>query len=286
MTTMQLATVDFQGQKLLTMKDASGVVRVAVRPVVEAMGLDWSSQRKRIMNDPVLAEGVVIMTTPSGGGMQETLTLPLDMLNGFLFGLTASKVKSELRDLVIAYQRECYRALADYWAGTATAARSLTERDRQALRAEAAKWTSRLRQTSNREERRLLHTMLAEVCAKLGIAVPQLDGLGSDEPEQADVVDAFWQAVALVEAAGKLRNHSIPKGLIALAMKDVQAAFDAMKIKIRIDTNLRAALFNSSRPRFVAYKTVRSGITGSSLHCMVFEAAGLPAPAVPAGMLI
>ncbi|MBU6189600.1 MAG: hypothetical protein KGR68_09805 [Betaproteobacteria bacterium] len=286
MTMMQLATVDFQGQALLTMKDAAGVVRVAVRPVIEAMGLDWSGQRQRIMRDPVLAEGVVIMTTPSGGGLQETLTLPLDMLNGFLFGINASKVKPELRELVIAYQRECYRALADYWAGTATAARSLTERDRQALRAEAAKWTSRLRQTSNREERRLLHTMLAEVCAKLGIVVPQLDGLGSDEPEQADIVDAFWQGVALVEAAGMLRNHSIPKAALALKMTDVQEAFDQMKIKIRINANLRAALRTSNRPRFLAYKNVRSRITGTAMHCMVFEATGLPAPAVPTEMLI
>lgn len=155
-----------------------------------------------------------------------------------------------------------------------------------ALRAEVAKWTSRLRQTSNREERRVVHALLAQGCAKLGIPVPQLDGLGCDEPQQADVVDAFWQAVALVDAAGKLRNHSIPSGLIALSMKDVQAAFDAMKIKIRIDKNLRAALYSSIRPRFVAYKTVRSGITSSAIHCMVFEAAGLPAPAVPAGMLL
>jgi hypothetical protein len=34
-------------------------------------------------------------------------------LNGWLFGINASRVKDSLRDKVIRYQRECYRILAD-----------------------------------------------------------------------------------------------------------------------------------------------------------------------------
>jgi hypothetical protein len=41
------------------------------------------------------------------------LCLPLDYLTGFLFGINASRVKSELRDSVIRYQRECYKVLAE-----------------------------------------------------------------------------------------------------------------------------------------------------------------------------
>jgi hypothetical protein len=35
------------------------------------------------------------------------------MVNGWLFGINANRVKEELRDRLIQYQRECYRVLAD-----------------------------------------------------------------------------------------------------------------------------------------------------------------------------
>ena len=41
------------------------------------------------------------------------LCLPLEYLNGFLFGINADRVKSELKEQVIRYQRECYKVLAD-----------------------------------------------------------------------------------------------------------------------------------------------------------------------------
>ena len=39
--------------------------------------------------------------------------LPLDMISGFLFGINANRVKGELREKVILYQKECYKVLAD-----------------------------------------------------------------------------------------------------------------------------------------------------------------------------
>jgi hypothetical protein len=40
------------------------------------------------------------------------LCLPLDFLNGWLFGVNANRVKPVLRDKIIQYQRDCYRVLA------------------------------------------------------------------------------------------------------------------------------------------------------------------------------
>ena len=45
----------------------------------------------------------------------EMLSLPLDYLNGWLFGVNASRVNQELRDRLITYQRECYRALSRHF---------------------------------------------------------------------------------------------------------------------------------------------------------------------------
>ena len=55
---------------------------VAMKPICENIGLDWRAQRQRIMRNSVMAQGVVMMTTPSNGGKQETLCLPLEYLNG------------------------------------------------------------------------------------------------------------------------------------------------------------------------------------------------------------
>ena len=39
--------------------------------------------------------------------------LPLDFISGFLFGINADRVKPELKERVVRYQRECYKVLAD-----------------------------------------------------------------------------------------------------------------------------------------------------------------------------
>lgn len=40
------------------------------------------------------------------------LCLPLEFLNGYLFGINANRVREDIRDRVIRYQRECYQVLA------------------------------------------------------------------------------------------------------------------------------------------------------------------------------
>jgi hypothetical protein len=120
--------VEFYGDELTAVLVENGVVYVPIRPICDYLGVDWSSQRQRIIRDLVLSEvakGVVVTTTPStsgrGGGPQEMLCLPLDYLNGWLFGINAQRVKDEVRDTVVRYQRECYRVLADAFLSPVTA---------------------------------------------------------------------------------------------------------------------------------------------------------------------
>lgn len=93
-------------------------VFVALKPIVEAMGLEWSSQLKRVKRDPVLSEGMAIMAIPSDGGSQEAMGLKLDLVAGWLFTISALRIKSEeVRAKVILFQRECYSVLADHFLG-------------------------------------------------------------------------------------------------------------------------------------------------------------------------
>jgi len=106
---------------VLVAEDERQEVYVPVRPICDFLGIDWSSQRRRINRDPVLSEvtmSVVITATdidPQSRRPQTSsmLCLPLDFLNGWLFGVSAQRVKSELRERVITYQRECYKILSD-----------------------------------------------------------------------------------------------------------------------------------------------------------------------------
>jgi len=89
-------------------------VFVPVRPLCDYLGVDWSAQRKRIVGDAVLSEAArsVAATATEAGGRREMLCLPLNLLNGWLFGVSAARVKPEIRERLVRYQKECYRVLA------------------------------------------------------------------------------------------------------------------------------------------------------------------------------
>lgn len=88
---------------------------VAIKPICEAAGLTWGSQYNRIMRDEVLSEAVFITKTPSEGGEQDTLFLPVMMLQGWMFGVSIKRVKPELRPKLLQYKRECYQVLHDHF---------------------------------------------------------------------------------------------------------------------------------------------------------------------------
>ncbi|ELA08727.1 putative antirepressor protein [Moraxella macacae 0408225] len=113
--TNQLASIDFHGQTLLaTIQD--NVVYTALKPICENIGLDWDAQRQRINRDEVLNSTTVIITAVGNDGKnREMLCLPIQYLNGWLFGVDTNRVKAEIKDKLITYKKECYQALFDYW---------------------------------------------------------------------------------------------------------------------------------------------------------------------------
>jgi hypothetical protein len=113
--------VEFYGDELTAVRvqlEGQSAVYVPVRPICDYLGVDWSAQYRRINRDPVLSSELipcVVVTATQGqpGQRREMLCLPLDLVNGFLFGINANRVKQELRSRLIQYQGECYRVLAD-----------------------------------------------------------------------------------------------------------------------------------------------------------------------------
>jgi len=117
---IETRTVELEGDELIAVlveKGGRQVIYVPVNPLVEHLGLAARGQRRRINDDPVLSEvaQTVRIERPAGrgGGTQEMLCLPLTFVNGFLFGISANRVKEELREKIIQYQRHCYNVLAE-----------------------------------------------------------------------------------------------------------------------------------------------------------------------------
>ena len=112
----QTALVAFHDHDILTINDGD-TIRVAMKPICESIGIDWTAQFRRIQRHPVMATCIAMtaIQMPGDDQRREVATLPLDMLNGWLFGVEASRVKPEIRERLIEYQRECFKVLHDYW---------------------------------------------------------------------------------------------------------------------------------------------------------------------------
>ena len=88
---------------------------IAMKPIVENIGLEWNAQFRRIKRNEILNSAIAMMATPSNGGEQQMICLPLDYLNGWLFGVDARRVKPEIRSHLLTYQRECFRVLNEHF---------------------------------------------------------------------------------------------------------------------------------------------------------------------------
>ena len=109
-----MITIPFHDQMLSAVL-VDNIPHVAMKPICENIGINWDAQKKRINRHHILSRGKVMMTSPSKGGLQEMIMLPLKMLNGWLFGIDVNRVKPEIKEKLIQYQEECFDVLADHF---------------------------------------------------------------------------------------------------------------------------------------------------------------------------
>ena len=111
-------TVDFYGDVLRAGELADGTILVPLRPICDALGLAWPGQFMRLKRDPVLAPELrSVIVTITELGERSMLSLPLKLLPGWLFGITSSRVRPELRDKIVHYQRNAYEVLWNAFKG-------------------------------------------------------------------------------------------------------------------------------------------------------------------------
>lgn len=85
----------------------NGEKRVAMKAVVEGMGLDWRAQNRKILEHEVLKQGVALTTIPTPGGPQEVSTLPFKSFLYWLALIQTSRIPGEeSRKKIVRFQQQ------------------------------------------------------------------------------------------------------------------------------------------------------------------------------------
>ncbi len=115
------------GDEIPVAQAEDGTLYVALRPITDFPGLQFSAQRRRILRDEVMAERRrAVMMTAADGRQREQLCLPLDLLPGWLFGVSPGQARPEIIDKLKRYRADCFRVLWQAFAGEASAISSAT----------------------------------------------------------------------------------------------------------------------------------------------------------------
>lgn len=120
--TTAIESISFYGHDLITAEKA-GDQFVAMRPLVDAMGLNWAGQYLRLRRNPAFSQGVCVMQTPSPSGAQDTVFLKLDLIHGWFATISTNRIKDEsVRERVVLFQREAFDVLWKHFSGKHSAA--------------------------------------------------------------------------------------------------------------------------------------------------------------------
>ena len=112
----EVKQIDFYGDELLIAL-VDGIPYVAVRPIVSFLKIDWSSQYRRIQDDEILDEEQrMVRMADKNKKQRDMLSLPLELLPGWIFGITTKRLKNPAPETVVKlkrYRRECFKVLWD-----------------------------------------------------------------------------------------------------------------------------------------------------------------------------
>lgn len=271
-TAQQLIPVPFYEDTVILLgKDNDPYV--AMKPIVTNIGLDWASQYTKLSSSSA-RWGVVIIATPSLGGAQEAVCLPLRKLASWLMTINPNKVKTELHDKIVRYQEECDDALWSYWTkGSAERVGVRSVNQQIALSRHRIALLKELQRTYNRVIRATIQEEITQLSVKLGFSIPDLVNIGIAEPLEADILADFWAALRHLDGKGVQYNHSIKSTLLAFRLEEIAKQFEAHGITINLDAAMIKAMKSSSSPRYINHNhAVHSAIERNTVKCWVFEA--------------
>jgi hypothetical protein len=264
-------TLIFYGDDLVAFEVAHGEqskVYVPLKVISDHLGLSWSGQFERVKRDLVLSEavqGVRVTRTAGEGGNQTMMALPIEYLNGWLFGVNANRLKAELREKVIRYQKECYLALFEAFhpkEPMATLQRGVDEHHLMAMRdlarqqAELATQQVNLWDAFIYEKRRLDAVQdLAEehdnVIRELSVQVDDLqERLSSVQRDLTHRITTLNQRALQLPAEPSAKINPSQKAAIKVLVDDIVAAAQQKGVRLGQGRNDYPAVWDAFKRRF------------------------------------
>lgn len=90
----------------------NGKQLVPIKPICEALGVDYSGQLQKLKSDDFLSSTMGLSpTVGSDKKEREMVCIELEFVFGWLFTINPKNVKPEVQDQVQKFRIECYRAL-------------------------------------------------------------------------------------------------------------------------------------------------------------------------------
>jgi hypothetical protein len=111
-------TVEFQGESVRSAR-LEGRIYAVVRDMCQRLGLAYEMQLKSIQEDE-LYHGFtcwVNLHNPNKRGGGAALALDLEMVPLWLARIERAKVRADVQPKLLRYQRECAKALREFWSG-------------------------------------------------------------------------------------------------------------------------------------------------------------------------
>ncbi len=112
---LEQALIPVEGVKLTTILDEEGEIWVAIRPVVQSLGLNWGSQWRKLKF--LEQKGVALKATEVEveGNRVKMIFINLYDLPVYLYSININKVRPELREKIKRFQVETTHAIREYW---------------------------------------------------------------------------------------------------------------------------------------------------------------------------
>lgn len=108
--------ITFYGDEIIAvLEPTTQHVYVPLARLCDNLGIDAPSQTERIQTHAVLSTALASLTINSTGGPQATLCLRLDLIPFWLAGINPRRVRADVREKLVRYQRECAAVLWDFF---------------------------------------------------------------------------------------------------------------------------------------------------------------------------
>ncbi len=113
---VEVQKLEIMGDQVTTWRDnRTGKVYVDCRGRCEFLGVDWSTQRKKLNDSAFFSRHLNRGVITTDQGEREVLGLEVKYLRMWLAGVSPERVKPEVRETLLAYQERCAEILDKHW---------------------------------------------------------------------------------------------------------------------------------------------------------------------------